>query len=246
MSVLPSRRICTPSPCSTNSTSGNAAPPWETRYAGPVSGDAQQRRDRGRGADGRRFRTARRVRGELRFGARFLQRRQPRRQDLRQLQVDFGDVRFAGLLGDLDDERGTVRFARLRRRGGRERGGERQRFAAARLEGVESSASETFAPHAPRGDRRPRSLRRAVRRVQREPQAGRCRRRRPQTSSGMPSTIVGNGSLLTVTCAVSGIMYIAARTTTVPRSNGPATAGTTTTGRTAGPHSPSSSMPARP
>ncbi len=27
-----------PSPCSTNSTSGNAAPPWETRYAGPVSG----------------------------------------------------------------------------------------------------------------------------------------------------------------------------------------------------------------
>src|SRR5664280_607971 len=38
MSVLPSKTIWTPSPCSRNSTSGNAAPPWETRIAGPVSG----------------------------------------------------------------------------------------------------------------------------------------------------------------------------------------------------------------
>ncbi len=38
MSVLPSRTIFTPSPWSTNSTSGNAAPPCETRYAGPLSG----------------------------------------------------------------------------------------------------------------------------------------------------------------------------------------------------------------
>src|SRR5436190_7986560 len=38
MSVLPSRMIVTPSPCSTNSTSGKDALPWETRYAGPESG----------------------------------------------------------------------------------------------------------------------------------------------------------------------------------------------------------------
>ena len=38
MCVLPSSTSVMPSPCSTNSTSGNAAPPWETRYAGPVSG----------------------------------------------------------------------------------------------------------------------------------------------------------------------------------------------------------------
>src|SRR6185295_429432 len=38
MSVLPSRMIITPSPCSTNSTSGNPALPCDTRYAGPDSG----------------------------------------------------------------------------------------------------------------------------------------------------------------------------------------------------------------
>ena len=48
-------------------------------------------------------------------------------------------------------------------------------------------------------------------------------------SSGIPSRIVGNGSLLTVTCAVDGLMNNPARTTTVPRSNGPAIAGVTIT-----------------
>ena len=42
MSVLPSRSIRMSEPrsfaCSRNTTSGNAAPPWETRIAGPVSG----------------------------------------------------------------------------------------------------------------------------------------------------------------------------------------------------------------
>src|SRR5436190_16501672 len=38
MSVLPSRMIVTPSPCSTNSTSGKDALPCDTRYAGPDSG----------------------------------------------------------------------------------------------------------------------------------------------------------------------------------------------------------------
>src|SRR5664279_3402361 len=41
MSVCPSRTSLTPSPCSTISRSGNAAPPWLTRYAGPVSGLAR-------------------------------------------------------------------------------------------------------------------------------------------------------------------------------------------------------------
>src|SRR6202035_966603 len=35
MSVLPSRITRTPLPSSTRSRSGNAAPPWETRIAGP-------------------------------------------------------------------------------------------------------------------------------------------------------------------------------------------------------------------
>jgi hypothetical protein len=43
--------------------------------------------------------------------------------------------------------------------------------------------------------------------------------------SGTPSRIVGNGSLTAVTCAVVGSTYRAWRTTTVPRLNGPATAG---------------------
>src|SRR5207302_6054775 len=46
--------------------------------------------------------------------------------------------------------------------------------------------------------------------------------------SGMPSRIVGNGSDTAVACAVVGSTYRAWRTTTVPRSYGPASAGTTT------------------
>src|SRR5262249_2747682 len=38
MLVLPSRMIVRPSPCRTNSTSGNATFPCETRYAGPDRG----------------------------------------------------------------------------------------------------------------------------------------------------------------------------------------------------------------
>src|ERR1700733_4003259 len=38
MSVLPARSIVTFSPCSTSTSWGNAAPPWETKYAGPVRG----------------------------------------------------------------------------------------------------------------------------------------------------------------------------------------------------------------
>src|ERR1700754_2742030 len=47
------------------------------------------------------------------------------------------------------------------------------------------------------------------------------------TSSGMPWRIVGIGSEITVAWASTGSMVSAARTTTVPRSNGPACAGTT-------------------
>src|SRR5271166_538900 len=38
MSVWPSRISFTPSPCRMISVSGNAAPPWETKYTGPDSG----------------------------------------------------------------------------------------------------------------------------------------------------------------------------------------------------------------
>ncbi len=44
-------------------------------------------------------------------------------------------------------------------------------------------------------------------------------------SSGMPSRIVGIGSLTALICAVVELIYSATRTTTVPRSNGPAIAG---------------------
>lgn len=43
-----------------------------------------------------------------------------------------------------------------------------------------------------------------------------------------PSRIVGNGSLITLTCASVGSTWIDWRTTTVPRLNGPAIAGTVT------------------
>src|SRR5579859_4612990 len=38
MSVLPTRMMRTPLPSSTMSRSGNASPPWETKYAGPLIG----------------------------------------------------------------------------------------------------------------------------------------------------------------------------------------------------------------
>src|SRR4029077_4993101 len=46
------------------------------------------------------------------------------------------------------------------------------------------------------------------------------------TRSGTPSRICGRGSLVTVSAAVLGSMFSAARTTTVPRLKGPALAGT--------------------
>src|SRR5579862_5728523 len=46
--------------------------------------------------------------------------------------------------------------------------------------------------------------------------------------SGIPSRIVGSGSDTSVTWAVVGSTYSAWRTTTVPRSSGPASTGTTT------------------
>ena len=45
--------------------------------------------------------------------------------------------------------------------------------------------------------------------------------------SGIPSTICGSGSLVTVSALVLGSTLMAERTTTLPRLNGPATAGTT-------------------
>src|SRR5271166_1232351 len=45
--------------------------------------------------------------------------------------------------------------------------------------------------------------------------------------NGTPSMLCGSGSLVTVSCAVLGFTLIVERTTTLPRSNGPAFAGTT-------------------
>src|SRR5580658_10098893 len=36
MSILPVRSTVTPSPCRMATTLGNAAPPWDTKYTGPV------------------------------------------------------------------------------------------------------------------------------------------------------------------------------------------------------------------
>src|ERR1700728_1408643 len=38
MNVVPVRSTLTPSPCSTTTSDGNASPPWETKYTGPVNG----------------------------------------------------------------------------------------------------------------------------------------------------------------------------------------------------------------
>ena len=46
---------------------------------------------------------------------------------------------------------------------------------------------------------------------------------------GTPSAICGSGVAVIVSAAVAGLTAIAARTTTFPRLNGPATAGTTMT-----------------
>ena len=49
------------------------------------------------------------------------------------------------------------------------------------------------------------------------------------TAIGTPARICGRGSEVTLATADSGSTYIAARVTTVPRSKGPAWAGTLTT-----------------
>jgi hypothetical protein len=41
MFTLPTRSSVIPSPWKTITTSGNAAPPWETKYAGPLNGFAR-------------------------------------------------------------------------------------------------------------------------------------------------------------------------------------------------------------
>src|SRR5581483_1332894 len=48
-----------------------------------------------------------------------------------------------------------------------------------------------------------------------------------RSRSGIPSITCGNASLVTVNAAVLGSTAIRARTTTLPRLNGPATVGTT-------------------
>ena len=73
----------TPSPCSTNSTSGNAASPCETRYAGPLQRVLEDGRVDDAFADHRAFVAARGVGVEDRFQARFLDRGQARGQRLR-------------------------------------------------------------------------------------------------------------------------------------------------------------------
>ncbi len=56
-----------------------------------------------------------------------------------------------------------------------------------------------------------------------------------RSRSGTPSRISGSGSVLTVTWVVSGLTKVAALTTTLPRSKGPATAGVMKTKETGAP-----------
>ena len=128
MLIDPTRSNRTPSPCRTTTMSGNPAPPWDTRYAGPDNGDRQHRCDRRRRPDQRRRRTRRRVRVEHAVQTRLLDRRQPRRQLLRQLHRHDMCVGLALHADqDLRVEARTIRPARLRRRGRRELRAERQR-----------------------------------------------------------------------------------------------------------------------
>ena len=219
--MLPTRSSVTPSPCRITTRSGNAAPPCETRYAGPVDGVREDRGRRSRGPDVRPRGTRRGVRVERRSRTRLLDRRQPRRELLGERHRDLVDVRLRPLgVAHLHIEARTLLLTRLRLRGDRERRLEREARAVRRLE-----VQDTFAvapcvlvsdPSTGSGSQ--------LGGVEHEP--------RPvdvtftvRTSSGMPCRIVGNGSLVTVICAVCGSTLIAARTTTLPRLNGPATAG---------------------
>ncbi len=94
MNVAATTSTLTPSPCSTMMRLGNASPPWDTKYTGPVSSPAtavwrpsRSRSPKPRGSPPGRFRT--------RSGARFLQRRQTRGQLLGEFDFDPRDVRLA-------------------------------------------------------------------------------------------------------------------------------------------------------
>ena len=72
---------------------------------------------------------------ELRFGARFLERRQARGQDRRQLQFGLVDVRFARFGVTFTTRLAPSGFARLGLGGGREGGVEGEVLAACRVVG---------------------------------------------------------------------------------------------------------------
>ena len=114
MSVLPTRITRTPLASSTRSRSGNAAPPWETRIAGPCSLPGSVGVFALAPPTIRAARAAVRVGLERRCRARFLQRRQPRRQLLGQLHEHRLDVRLAGRLVDRRFEARAVGFRGLR------------------------------------------------------------------------------------------------------------------------------------
>ena len=94
--VLPTRITRTPLASITRSRSGNAAPPCETRIAGPCSLPGSVGVFARAPPTNEPLRAFERVRGEHRFRACFLQRRQPRRQLLGQLHHDRFEVRLAG------------------------------------------------------------------------------------------------------------------------------------------------------
>ena len=117
MNVLPVRSTLTPSPCSTTIRRRERFPTMRYEIHRPRQPHRQQRRTSPHNTHDRRCRTTSGIRFELRRGARFLQRRQTRRQLLRQFHFDTRDVRLTTNrsrgIGHLRVEAGTIGFARF-------------------------------------------------------------------------------------------------------------------------------------
>jgi hypothetical protein len=182
--------------------------------------DRQQRGVRDGGAHERAFGAACRVGGELLFGARFLKRRETRWEVDRELRVDFADVRFPALTsGPWWVAIFTSRDAPL------------ALLAAPWVETVKVGlkgrlAQPEAANGADTGALVPWALEIVAATVFCVQEVGLNVNGVPSpptvtltvlTRSGTPSIICGSGFETTVTAAVWGLMWIAARTTMLPR-----------------------------
>ena len=158
-----------------------------------------------------------------RSGARLLQRRQPRRQRLRQLDTHRMDIRFPGACATRTVSDAPFGFGGRALRGDRKRRRERQTPAvrSPRTERTDRCGAPRQRGRGPVSDNGPQLVGLTVK-------PGRSMLIvTERISSGIPSRIDGNGPETAVrlpsllTCSHTG-------TTTFPRLYGPATAGTTT------------------